>query len=74
MTWAVYRHRSRLLQTISLFSETDESIIEITAQWGFESPSAFAKAFRLTMGEAPRDYRNRVRDRALNDEGARHGA
>jgi AraC-like DNA-binding protein len=61
MTWEEYRHRSQLLQSISLLSETDQPISEIAAQCGFESPSGFAKAFRLEMGEAPRDYRHRVR-------------
>ena len=60
MTWEEYRHRSQLLQAISLLSETDQPISETAAQCGFESPSGFAKAFRLAMGEAPRDYRVRV--------------
>jgi AraC-like DNA-binding protein len=60
MTWEEYRHRSRLLQAISLLSETDEPISEIAGRCGFESPSAFAKVFREAMGEAPRDYRIRL--------------
>ena len=60
MTWEEYRHRSRLLQAISLLSETDEPVIEIAARCGFDSQSAFAKVFRATMGEAPRDYRIRI--------------
>jgi AraC-like DNA-binding protein len=60
MTWEEYRHRSRLLQAISLLSETDEPISEIAARCGFESPSAFARVFRLEIGESPRDYRHRV--------------
>lgn len=62
MTWEAYRRRARLLRAISLLSDTDVSIGDIAAQCGFESPSAFAKAFRLVMGEAPRDYRSRARD------------
>jgi AraC-like DNA-binding protein len=61
MTWEEYRHRSRLLQAISLLSETDEPVGEIAARCGFDSPSAFARVFRLEMGESPRDYRHRVR-------------
>jgi len=60
MTWEAYRHRSRLLQAVSLLSETDEPISEIAARCGFESPSGFAKGFRLEMGESPREYRDRV--------------
>ncbi|MFT4047537.1 MAG: helix-turn-helix transcriptional regulator [Solimonas sp.] len=66
MTWEAFRHRSRLLQAISLLGETDEPVSEIAARCGFESPSAFAKVFRTEMGETPRDYRGRVRDPALN--------
>jgi AraC-like DNA-binding protein len=61
MTWEEYRHRSRLLQAFSLLSETTQPISEIAARCGFESPSGFAKAFRTEMGEAPRDYRQRIR-------------
>ncbi|CAN7242043.1 helix-turn-helix transcriptional regulator [Phenylobacterium sp. LjRoot225] len=60
MTWEAYRQRSRLLQAVSLLSETDGTIVQIAATCGFESPSAFAKAFRVAMGEVPSAYRNRV--------------
>lgn len=60
MTWEAYRYRSRLLQAISLLGETDQPMSEIAARCGFETQSAFAKVFRLEMGEAPRDYRTRV--------------
>ena len=67
MTWEDYRHRSLLLQAISLLSETDEPVSEIAARCGFESPSAFARVFRRQMGESPRDYRQRVMG-ATHDE------
>jgi AraC-like DNA-binding protein len=70
MTWEAYRHRCRLLQAISLLSESDEPMSEIAARCGFESPSGFAKAFRLAMGEAPRDYRHRARS-GPNEETSR---
>jgi AraC-like DNA-binding protein len=74
ITWEAYRHRSRLLQAISLLSDTDEPISEIAGRCGFDSPSAFAKVFRDTMGEAPREYRNRARDPALSSEVGPHSA
>jgi AraC-like DNA-binding protein len=61
ITWEIHRHRSRLLQAISLLSDTDKPISEIARRCGFESQSAFAKVFRDEMGEAPREYRNRTR-------------
>jgi AraC-like DNA-binding protein len=72
ITWEAYRQRSRLLQAISLLSDTDEPISEIARRCGFDSPSAFAKVFRDTIGEAPREYRHRTRDAALNYAEASH--
>jgi len=62
MSWEDYRRRSRLLRAVALLGETGTPIGAVAASCGFESPSAFAKAFRLAMGEAPRQYRIRVRD------------
>lgn len=62
MTWEAYRQRSRLLQGVSLLSETDAPVSEISTKCGFESPSAFARAFRSIMHETPREYRNRVKN------------
>ncbi len=61
MTWEAYRRRSRLLNAVTLLSESDTAVSEVAATCGFESPSAFAKAFRLAMNESPRAYRKRVR-------------
>lgn len=61
-TWEDSRRRSRLLHAIALLSDTDAPVGEIAARCGFERQSAFAKAFRIEMGEAPRVYRDRVRD------------
>ncbi len=62
-TWEACRQRSRLLRAIALLSETNVPIANIAGQCGFESPSAFAKSFRLTMRDTPREYRNRARTR-----------
>jgi AraC-like DNA-binding protein len=62
MTWEAFRRHSRLLHAVSLLSETDTAVGTIAAQCGFESPSAFAKAFRLAVGETPRNYRSRFKD------------
>lgn len=61
MTWEAYRQRCRVLKSVALLSDGDASIAEIAAHCGFESPSAFAKAFRQSMGEPPNAYRSRVR-------------
>jgi transcriptional regulator GlxA family with amidase domain len=60
MSWEAYRRRSRLLNAVALLSDTDTAVSEVAAMCGFESPSAFAKAFRLAMNESPRSCRKRV--------------
>jgi len=60
LTWEAYRQRSRLIEALTFLGETQMPIGEIAVRCGFESGSAFAKTFRMAMGEAPRDYRSRV--------------
>lgn len=62
MTLNEFRNRHRLIRAVSLLGETDRPVGEIAFQCGYESPSAFSRAFRATMRETPRDYRNRMRD------------
>lgn len=63
MTLHEFRNRHRLVRAVALLGETDSSIGEIAFQCGYESPSAFSRAFRATMRETPRDYRARMRER-----------
>lgn len=62
MTLNDFRSRHRLVRAISLLCETEMAIGEIAFECGYESPSAFARAFRATMRETPRDYRTRMRE------------
>ena len=59
MTWEAYRRRARLLAAIPLLGETDRPIGVIAADVGFESQSAFAKAFRSFTGKTPMAFRRR---------------
>jgi AraC-like DNA-binding protein len=61
MTWEEYRRRSRVLRAIALLDDTTSTIGAIAGQVGFESQGAFAKAFQLSLGERPSDYRKRRR-------------
>lgn len=61
MTWEAYRQRSRLLEAIALLGETAAPIGDIAARCGFDSASAFARAFRAAVGEAPSAYRRKSR-------------
>lgn len=57
MSWEEYRRRARLLKAVTLLNETSLPIGVIAAEVGFESQSAFAKAFRLLTGKSPRAFR-----------------
>lgn len=57
MTWEDYRRRARLLRSVELLADTRAPIGEVAAEVGFESQSAFAKAFRAMTGRTPRSFR-----------------
>jgi AraC-like DNA-binding protein len=59
LTWEAFRQRQRLLVAVHLLSETNEPVGAVAARCGFESPSSFAKAFRLMLGETPSQFRAR---------------
>jgi len=69
MSWNEYRHRARLLAAADLLKRTATPIGLIAAQVGFESQSAFAKAFRALTGKNPRDFRA-----PIPAKGSRRGA
>ena len=58
MSWAEYRHRSRLIEAMRLLEDPRRRIGEIAAAVGFESASGFSKAFSAFAGESPRRYRD----------------
>lgn len=61
MGWDEYRRRARLLASIDALGETDRSVAQIAADVGFESQSAFARAFRALTGLAPQEFRAQSR-------------
>lgn len=60
MGWDEYRRRARLLSAIDALTGSDRSIAQIAGDVGFESQSAFAKAFQQLAGETPRAFRARA--------------
>jgi AraC-like DNA-binding protein len=60
MTWRRYLLQARLLQAIALLSEPGPSVMDVSTGVGFESVSAFTRAFARHTGETPAAYRNRV--------------
>ena len=61
MSWRQYLQESRLLKAMALIAESDRGFLEISLAVGFDSASAFTRAFRRYAGESPSDYRRRVR-------------
>jgi AraC-like DNA-binding protein len=61
MGWDEYRRRARLLAAVDPLTRTEASIAAIAAEVGFESQSAFARAFRELTGQSPQAYRRTTR-------------
>ena len=60
MSWRQYLLTSRLLRAMALLAEPRPSVLEVSTNVGFESVSAFARAFGRYTGETPSSYRRRV--------------
>lgn len=55
-----YLYRWRIRQATNLLDETQESIAQIGARVGYDSESAFHRAFKREMGLSPSAFRNRA--------------
>jgi AraC-like DNA-binding protein len=60
MTWRQYLLQSRLLRAMALLAEPGPTVLEVATSVGFESGSAFTRAFTRYAGETPSAYRQRV--------------
>jgi AraC-like DNA-binding protein len=60
MTWRRYLLESRLLRAMALLAEPGPSVLDVATQVGFDSASAFTRAFARYTGETPSAYRSRV--------------
>lgn len=60
MTWEEYRQRLRLCVALDRLDRTALPIGVIAGDVGYESQTAFARAFRAVMGLAPGAYRRRA--------------
>jgi AraC-like DNA-binding protein len=61
MTWRRYRLESRLLRAMVALAEHHDSVLDVATSVGFDSVSAFSRAFFQYAGETPTAYRRRVR-------------
>jgi AraC-like DNA-binding protein len=63
MTWRQYVLQSRLLRAMARLTEPNRSVIDVATEIGFDSVSAFTRAFVRLTGETPTAYRRRVSPR-----------
>lgn len=59
LTWRVYLLRSRLLRAMALLAEPNCTVANAASRVGFDSASAFARAFLAYTGQTPTAYRRR---------------
>ena len=59
-TWREYLLQSRLLRAMTLLTESGCTVLHAATAVGFDSVSAFTRAFRRLTGETPTAYRRRV--------------
>jgi AraC-like DNA-binding protein/mannose-6-phosphate isomerase-like protein (cupin superfamily) len=60
MTWRQYVLQSRLMRAMALLTEPGRTVIDVATEIGFESVSAFTRAFVRLTSETPTAYRRRV--------------
>ena len=61
MSWRKYLQESRLLEAMALLAGGDDNLLAIAMAVGFDSASAFSRAFGRYAGESPHAYRKRIR-------------
>lgn len=59
LTWRTYLCQARLLRASALLADPAMSVLDVSVAVGFDSPSAFTRAFRNHTGESPSAYRRR---------------
>ncbi|WP_256788150.1 AraC family transcriptional regulator [Frankia sp. AvcI1] len=60
LTWREYLLHSRMARAAALLSEPGPTVLDIAIAVGFDSASAFTRAFRQHTGDTPTAYRRRV--------------
>ena len=62
-----YVQQERLRRACELMEHTDQSITDIALQVGFASSSELARTFKLLKGYSPRQFRNALPNRSMQD-------
>jgi len=60
VTWRQYLHTSRLLRSMALLAQPRRTVIDTALEVGYQSVSAFNRAFFNFTGETPSHYRQRA--------------
>lgn len=60
MTWRQYLLHSRLLRAMAKLTEPEANVLDVAIAVGFESASAFTRAFTQYAGQTPSSYRRRA--------------
>ena len=60
ITWRHYLLESRLLRAMALLTEPGRTVMSVSVEVGFDSVSAFTRAFACFAGETPSADRSRV--------------
>jgi AraC-like DNA-binding protein len=58
-SWRSFLRAARMMRAMELLSVPGARVTEVGLEVGFESPSAFSRAFEQFAGEPPRDFRRR---------------
>ena len=59
MSWRDYTGQARLMRAAALLADPELSVLQVATRVGFESASAFTRAFRAAWGQPPSVYRRR---------------
>jgi len=57
MTWRQYLLHSRMLHAMTLLIQSDNTVLGVATAVGFDSASAFSRAFRAYAGQTPTAFR-----------------
>nr|WP_046286928.1 helix-turn-helix transcriptional regulator [Mycobacterium sp. UM_NZ2] len=60
MSWRTYLLNARMLQAMALLAAPDQGVQQTATAIGFDSLSAFTRAFTRFAGEAPSSYHRRI--------------
>lgn len=60
MSWRDYLTLARILKAVALLATPGPTILEVATTVGFESATAFTRAFTRHTGETPSGYRRRI--------------